>query len=564
MKLSFIQLFLIVAILITLNLISSGFFYRWDLTAERRYSISQVSQQTADSLESVLTVKVYLEGDFPAPLKRFADAVRTTLIELKVYAGSNLQYKFINPGKNPDLMKLFNEHGISPLPVNVRTSEMESSRQYVFPVAVVSYQGKDEYVDLIKGSSFPNGQVDLIRAEQDIEYKLVSAIKRLMTTEPRIVGLLRGQREFNRNVMAEWIQEMSQFYTILDVRADSGQSIAPSKRFLPDTIAQKLAGRGVDVLVVAQPDTAFSERTKYEIDQYLMRGGRILWIVDQEKVDVSNGPSLSIMRQLNLDDLFFKYGFKINYDLVQDVSCGRLDVIRGFNDGPVWSSEKWLYYPAVYNLPDHPINRNIDGLLLRYVSTIDTIPRNGVKFTPFVFTSAYSRTLNGNVMIDLNKELTNPPPVEVFRYKGNKVVGLQLDGKFESLFAGRTPPVDTKAPNPPTAKFIAQNIFPTEMLVVSDGQIALPEDYRGRPGTMPLDNKTFLMNCLDLLMGNQAITQIRAKEVSIKQLHKETVVQNKILIQLLNVLFPVILILLFGIARHQLRVRENQKKAVIT
>ncbi|MCS7074370.1 MAG: Gldg family protein, partial [Bacteroidia bacterium] len=383
-------------------------------------------------------------------------------------------------------------------------------------------------------------------------------IQRITTQNPRVVGILRGKKEYSADKIAELLTEIKLFYTVLDITLKDSVEIPSSKKFLPKEIQETLRGEGIDVLLVIQPDTAFSEREKYELDQYIMRGGRILWVLDNQKVDLKNGPTLSMFRNLNLDDFFPNYGLKLNYDLVQDISCGMIDVIQGFNNGPVWSAEKWLYYPMIYEQTDHPVCKNVDALLFRYANSIDTLPRPNIRHEVLVRSSQFSRTVQGQVYIDINELLNNPPPISTFKNSGRKILAAAVSGQFRSLFSGREVPTDKLYPHQPKSIFLEQNKIPTKLILVADGQMALGNDYRGRIEFMPFDNKTFLINCIDYLMEKEALTELRAKDLKIRTLDKEKVKENVLLIQIINVVLPVVLVIGFGLVRFYVRKKRNE------
>jgi len=564
-----LQTALLIGVLFLANLVGDSYFFRVDLTKEKRYSLSDFSKRTADTLDRILTAKVYLEGEFPAPIKRFRDAVKTTLIEMKVYADENIQYQFIDPSNNTDLIRSFAERGVQPIPVNIRESETETGQKFIYPVVILTYNGKDELVDLFKGAGMPGGEINLLKAEAELEYKLVSAIRRLMREKKQLVGLLNGQGEYTPNEIAEWVSELKNFYTVLDINVKHGDPIPATKKDMPDSLKDKIKGEGIDVLIVTQPDTAFTEREKYEIDQFLMRGGKILWVLDQQNVNIQNGPSLSSLRKLNLDDLFMNYGFKINYDLVQDRAMrGSLDVVVGMNNGPVFKSFPYLYYPMVqifmkppeYKDLNHPVCKNLDAVLMRYANSIDTLKRQGVQHQVIMTSSPLSRAMKGQIFMDLNEILGNPPPADVFRNKGNKILGLCTEGIFKSVFVGRQQPTDTATPVPSPPVFLSENVYPTKMIILADGDLPLGNEVRMRREYIPLDNKTLLMNCVDYLAGEGSMTEIRAKDVKRRELDREKIKNNKVLIQAGNVAAPVILLLLFGMIRYYVRKQRYRKK----
>jgi gliding-associated putative ABC transporter substrate-binding component GldG len=541
-----IQAAMLVAILIVVNLLASGFFFRLDLTQEKRYSLSDYSKNTLDSLNRYLSVKVYLEGEFPPRIQRFKQAVKDMLTEMKVYGGTLIQYEFIDPTGNDELMQSFVDKGIAPITLNIRNSQTSEGRQYIFPVAVFSYDGREEMVDLFKGSvDYTSGEPSPLKAEANLEYKLIHAIKRLTQGSKKVVGVLRGHGEIGEEKTREWMRELANLYIPVEVNVQKGEAISPS----------------ISVLIVLQPDSAFTEREKYEIDQYLMRGGKILWLLDQQDVNLHyQAETLSRLRQLNLDDLFMKYGFKVNYDLVSDLNCSTIElVIPNPNAPPTFSSQRWIYYPLLTQLADHPITRNLSAVKLRYASSIDTFSTPELRFVPLLVSSPYSRVQSGNVFVDLNQSIRNPPRPEELRGKGNRVMALLAEGQFHSLFEGREVPVDALAQQMPTAKFLRRNVSDTRMIVVGDGQVAVGEDVRGKIDFMAFDNKAFLLNCLDFLLGGESLIHIRAKDIQYHSLDLKKVKGNEWNIRLINLVLPVLVILFWGIIRQRIRMHRNRK-----
>jgi len=558
MKNYFIKSAIVFALLLVLNFIADQFFFRWDLTKEKRNSISELNIETMKNLKKIVTVKVYLEGDFPPALERLSNAIRNVLYEMEAYSDGYLHFTFIDPSDNKALQKQFQEKGFSPIPLNIKEENIEA-RKYIYPVIVVNYGEKEEWIDIFKNAYFPNGMANLLKAETDIEYKLVSAIRRIIAEYKPTIGFLTGHNETPLKKMAELINELKNSYDIYEVNVKYGNSIPPSYLGLPDSLKKKFEGRtGLDVLLIVQPDSAFSEREKYEIDQYLMMGGKILWILDQNKVILDKQQTLSQPRHLQLDDLFFKYGFKINYDLIQDMSCGKIHLVADVNkQGGQFQSLNWIYYPMALRFKEHPVTRNLDAVLYRYASSIDTLSRNDLKFTPLILSSPLSRALNGNVLVDIN-EHTKPMPQNIFYNKGNKTLGLLIEGKFQSLFQGRDAPTDAFAKDKPTAPFISKNQQKTAMIVLSDGQLVEKDDHPYVP-YMPVDNKTLIQNSIDYLMGDEAISLVRAKEVEVRKLSKKAGKEHKFYIQLFNLITPLIFIVIFGMVRFYWRKKRFEK-----
>jgi gliding-associated putative ABC transporter substrate-binding component GldG len=487
-----------------------------------------------------------MEGEYPPKIQRFKEAVKDILIEMKIYGGKHIQFEFIDPSDNPELMQSFVDKGITPITLNIRKSTTSEGRQYLFPVAVLNYEGREEVVDLFRGAvDYASGEPSPLRAEQQLEYKFIHALRRLTQGSKKIVGILKGHQETPNNYIQELSHDLSNLYIPIEVETHTGESISPS----------------VAVLCIFQPDTAFSERDKYEIDQYLMRGGKILWLLDQEEVNLHYAAEgMTRLRNLNLDDLFMRYGFKINYDLIQDLNCSTMElVIPNPNAPPTFTAQPWIYYPLITALAEHPITRNLEAIKLRYVSSIDTYSRPNIRHIPLMLTSRYSRSLPGQLFVDLNQAIRQPPPPEALNGKGRKLVGTLIEGRFESLFQNRDIPVDAIAQEPPTARFLPRNVQDTRMIVVGDGQVAIGEDVRGKVDFMAYDNKTFILNAIDYLLGGESLINIRAKDLQYRALDLQKVKGKENLIRILNLGAPLLLLILFGWSRAWRRGIVNKK-----
>ncbi len=549
-----LQLFLIAGLLIAGNLILSSFFVRIDLTQEKRYSLADITLQTAEELEVPMTITVYLEGDFPPNIREFQEAIRTTLLEIKQYAGSDFAFNFVDPSKSPELLEVFRERGFAPIPVKVRLSTTETKEQYMWPILVLRYRDRDLYVDLLKGTAVmtPQGpNVNFAKAESDLEYKITSAMRSISRERGGLVALLQGHGEVPVEDLSGLGTAISNQYTVgqLNLSQVPNYEISPS----------------IDVLVVLQPTRPFSERDKYEIDQYLMRGGSILWVLDLQEVNLNlyrNQSTLTQLRELNLDDMFMNYGFKLNYDLIQDLECEATEVFQP--ESRSFASKKWIFSPLALQFPEHPIARNVDAALMRYTSSIDTFPQSGVRKSVFMTSSRYSRTVEGSRFIDLNQYLQNPPPNRLFN-RGPFITGLLAEGIFKSLFVGRRAPVDSLAPNQPNAMFGPQNNpeAPGTMAVISDGEFMLGKNFREeRSPRLPYDNLTILMNAIDYLAGDPTLSQIRSKDVVVRRLDREKVVDNQAWIRVLNLGLPILAVVLFGLFRGLIRRRKNERLRV--
>ncbi len=548
-----VQGLLTIAVLIVLNLIASAFFLRIDLTKEKRYSLSEVSIQTVDSLQYPMYVTVFLEGDFPPNIREFQDALETNLQELSQYSHGNLNFEFVDPSNNRELLKDFQSKGFDPVPVKVRVNATETKMQLMWPLAVFRYREREQYVDLLRGATLPDNSVDFPQAESDLEYKVVSTMRNLTRERRGIVGLLRGHGEWNNEEVNELGAELANSYNLVDYNQRgkyAGEAISPE----------------ISVMLILQPKGAFSERDKYELDQYLMRGGRLLFVLSPEVVDMDmfqKRSTLTDLRDWNLDDLFLKYGFKVNYDLVQDFVNESTDVFIESGSGGTFASQKWPFYPLVRSFPRLPMTRNVEGVLLRYPSSIDTLHRPFISHSVFLTTSPRSRKLDGRQFIDLNEVMQSPPPQSLYN-KGPQIVGDVAEGLFTSLFTGRQAPVDSFAPQPPTVMFGQQNnpLAPGAVAIISDGNFVRPRFFRGDYTYMPYDNKALVLNLVDYLAGDEALTRIRSKEVVVRSLDQEKIHDHSSLLRYLNLLLPVVLVVAFGFIRAWWRKRKNERKKI--
>lgn len=558
---AFLQFLTLVAALVLLHFLGQRYFFRLDLTAEKRYTLSEGTQKLLTQLPQAVYVTVYLEGDFPYPIQRYRQAIATLLAEMHARAPKPFNYTFVNPAKNPPVLQSFKARGIQPIPINVRVSQTETRRQYMYPIAVVQSGQREVWVDLVKGNLAPSGEINLLEAEQEVEYKIAAALRQIVVfNEKPLLGLLQGHGEYTLEQLPQLRAEVERFYRVLPVRVREGQSLAPAKAYLPESLQKRLTGDGYAAILVIGPDSAFTEREKYELEQYLLRGGRILWLLDHHRINLSESSALTQLRELNLDDLFFRWGWRPGYDLVQDFSCGYIEVIRGYYNGPLWGAEKWLYYPILYIFPPHPITRTVDAVLYRYAGSVDTLSRPGLQHTILAVSSPLSRPVKGTQIIDINLTLKNPPSPEAFRGKGFRPMAVLTEGLFTSVFADREPPTDAYAPEPPTARFLPRSGLPGKALWITDGELALPAEVQGKAADyVPLDNLTFLLNCIDYLTGEISLTQVRSRSVQIRRLDPAFVRAHALGIQIFNLGAPLLLMVGFGVGLYFWRRYRYQK-----
>ncbi len=555
-KKDFTQLIIVIVAIIIINILSQFAFTRIDFTKEKRYTISNISTQILQNLKEPVKVTVYLEGDFPSGFKRLRSATKDLLIDYKAYAGSNLTYEFIDPvtGENQqqqqNTLDQLSQKGIEPTNLSVKT-ESGLTQKMIFPAAIVSYKGKEIPVKLLQTRTGLSPEEVLNNSIQNLEYAFSSAIKKVSSGGKPRVGFTEGNGELDDMHLQDAMKSLSDGY-------EAGRINLSQITY--DGI-QKLK-----VMVIAKPEIQFSELEKYKIDQFLMKGGKVIWSLDQVNADLDSmrsskkGEQLAFQKKLNLDDQLFTYGIRINYDLIGDMNCGQIPVSTGEVGGQAQiQMVPWLFYPIIMPVSQHPMIKNLDGIKTEFISTIDTIATKNVKKTILLTTSPYNRELETPTIISLNMIEDTPDPK---RFQSTpKPVCVLLEGSFKSNFLNRPIPEGTNFPVASINKSVN-----TKMLVFSDGDVFKNEVSTKDGSVFPLGydkynqqtygNKTFLLNALDYLTDDSGLITLRTKEIKLRLLDKGKLVAEKTKWQLINTLLPLIMLIVFGIFQHIYRKRK--------
>jgi ABC-2 type transport system permease protein len=555
-KKDFTQLMIVIVAIIIINILSQFAFTRIDFTKEKRYTISNISTQILQNLKEPVKVTVYLEGDFPSGFKRLRSATKDLLIDYKAYAGSNLTYEFIDPvtGENQqqqqETLDQLSQKGIEPTNLSVKT-ESGLTQKMIFPAAIVSYKGKEIPVKLLQTRTGLSPEEVLNNSIQNLEYAFSSAIKKVSSGGKPRVGFTEGNGELDDTHLQDAMKSLSDGY-------EAGRINLSQITY--DGI-QKLK-----VMVIAKPETQFSELEKYKIDQFIMKGGKVIWSLDQVNADLDSmrrsrkGEELAFQKKLNLDDQLFTYGIRINYDLIGDMNCGQIPVSTGEVGGQAQiQMVPWLFYPIIMPVSLHPMVKNLDGIKTQFVSTIDTISTKNVKKTILLTTSPYNRELETPTIISLNMIEDTPDPK---RFQSTpKPVCVLLEGSFKSNFLNRPIPEGTNFPVASINKSVN-----SKMLVFSDGDVFKNEVSTKDGSVFPLGydkynqqtygNKTFLLNALDYLTDDSGLITLRTKEIKLRLLDKGKLVAEKTKWQLINTLLPLIMLIVFGIFQHIYRKRK--------
>ena len=542
-----IQLLAIIVVIAIVGYFSSIWYFRIDLTSEKRYTLSNTTQEILSNLQGEVYVQVYLEGDMPIGLKKMRTAIAEMLDEFRVRSKRNLSFEFINPSEETDINsrnKLYEElYNKGLQPINVQSSDEEGgkSQKIVFPGAILNYNGLEMPLNLLKSNPNLRASENLNRSIEGLEYELVRAIKTLSSDTIFKIAFIEGHGELYEPEVEDASKELSRYYTI-----DRGV-IGGNPGVLDDYKA----------VVIAKPTEKFSEADKLILDQYLMNGGSLLWLIDPVMVDkdslINSSVTLAFIQHINLDDQLFKYGVRINPTLIQDIQCARIPINTAIvGNPPQYTPVPWLFFPLLQG-QNHSISRNLNLVKSEFASVIDTISGNGnTRKTVLLSSSSYSKTFGVPNLINLN-DVKKPPPESEFTQE-NIPVAILVEGNFESAFKNRM----VSSIIPGIGDQFVENGKPARMIVVSDGDI-IRNDVRiqgDKVIAMELGkdmltqqtygNKDFIVNCVNYLVDDPGLMELRSRELRIRLLDKNKISSKRLLWQLINTLLPIVIIVIFG------------------
>lgn len=541
--------------IISIGIISSIAFTRFDFTTEKRFTISKISRGILDSLPKEVKVTVYLQGDnFPAGFKRLQGATRDMLNDLQAYSHGKLQFNFADPLKglsNDQQQQTIQDlvsRGVEPTNLSVKTDN-GLTQKLIIPFAMVAADGKEIPVKLLLTRIGLSDAEQLNNSIQNLEYAFSSAIKKVTSGGKPRIGFTEGHNELTDVQLNDAMKSLS----------DGFETDRLDLRTIPFSLLEK-----IKLLVIPKPDKPFTELEKFKLDQFVMRGGRVLWIIDQVSAELDSlrghgGEQLSFNKQLNLDDQLFVYGVRINYDLIADMNCAQIPVATGNVGGQAQiQNVPWLFYPVLVPLSKHPVVKNLDGIRTEFISTIDTIGSKGTKKTILLTSSPYNKKFNTPYMLSLQALEQEPDPKTFLNPP--KTVGVLLEGKFKSDFINRPLPegLKEKIESLPESKS-------TKMIVISDGDVFKNQvGNDGSPFPLGYDhytqqsygNKNLLLNIADYLTDDSGLIALRTKEIQIRLLDRARIRSEKLYWQVINNVIPLAFVLIFAIFQHYIRKRK--------
>lgn len=558
-------------IIIVVNIIASFIYTRFDLTSEKRYTLSDTSKEVLKNLDDYVYFRIYLEGEFPAGFKKLRKETKEMLDEFRAYS-KFVDYDFINPSESNDAAernetyKLLYQSGLNPTELSIQTKD-GAQQIVIWPCALVSYKDKEFPLDLLDTQVGKSSEAALNNSAQNLEYKFISAIKDLSQNKKPKIAFIEGHGELNENEVYDITQSLSKKYNVQRVAIN--EQITALNRRSENRDSSILITSNYDAIIIAKPTKPFSEKDKFIIDQYVMRGGKVLWLIDPVFATMdslqSSESTMGNSLNLNLDDMFFKYGLKLNKNLLLDYNSAAIALRTGQMGGQAQIEYfRWYYFPLLNAASNSNIVKNINPIKADFVSSIDpVISDSDVQKIPLLKTSDYTKVSAAPVFISLSM-LRQAPDQRMFSQKGQNVAYL-LKGKFESLYANRMTSgiMESKEIGFKTSS------EPTAMIVIADGDIIRNQFHipKGYPLPLGFDqytqitygNKDLIENAVSYLVDGEGLIGIRSRELKIRLLDMNKVNDNAMAWQIINVVVPSTIVIMFGFILSLIRKRKFTK-----
>jgi ABC-2 type transport system permease protein len=559
---STVNILILTGIIILINIISQFYFSRIDLTKDKRYSLSDISKKQLKNLDDIIFIRVYLDGELPAGFRMLRESTKEILDEFVAYGGKKIEYEFIDPSsahsnqEKREIYKQLSEQGIEPLNLEVVSSKDKKTQKIIFPGAIVTYKNKSVSLSLLQQQMGVEPDVVINNSIISLEYQFMNAFRKLTAPRKLKIAFIEGHGELDERHSWDIFRSLSDFYDVERVN-------------LPRTKVGYL--NLYDLIVIAKPDSVFNKLEKYKIDQFVMKGGKVLWLIDKLAADMDsldeNGVTTTMEFPIDLDDILFHYGVRINSDLVQDLQCHLIPVIinKGSNQQDF---RPWTFYPLVVSLSSNPIVNNLNAVWFRFANSIDTVGSPNIKKTILLQSSYNCRLLPNPVMISIQQisEQVN----EAMYQSGPKNLAVLLEGTFTSIYRNRISPQTLESGDYGKFKEVSK---PTKMIVISDGDVISNMVSKIREQTYPLGydrytnqsfgNKTFVLNCIDYLIDNSGVMQLRTKHFQLRLLNKSKIKTQKLEWQVINMGVPVLFIILFGFIYSYIRKQKYSVKKTL-
>ncbi|MCD6367328.1 MAG: gliding motility-associated ABC transporter substrate-binding protein GldG [Bacteroidales bacterium] len=562
-----IEFTFLVVILVLLNVISPYLSFRWDLTAEKRFTLNNSTKKILSDVDDMIYLKVYLDGEMPPGFKRLQNSLKEMLDEFRIYAKDNLQYEFINLDKLKDkkekdnIYKQLYQQGLDPVNVYNKDDKGANTQQILFPGAIISFKNKQLPINFLNQSINKTPEENLNNSVQDLEFNLISSLHKLQTSHAKTIAFIEGHGEWPADDVADLMISLSQNYIIKRV-----------------TINKQI--KAIDTyyaIVIAHPDSVFNKFDLFIIDQYIMKGGKVLWVVDgtsatMDSLSFRNTTiALDKIDNNNIGKMLFHYGVRVNANLIQDLQCAYIPInIAVAGAPPKFDPRPWLYSPLTVPVNSNPISRNLNLIKGEFTSSIDTVGDDpNIQKTVLITTSKYTRLINAPVQVDL-AIVAQKPDANLFLLSYVPVAAM-VEGKFRSFFEFHLEP---EFENNKLIHFIKES-KPTKMIVVGDADMIRNQtrNVNGKTVPYPLGfdrysgqtygNKNFFLNAINFLLDDDGLINTRSREIKLRVLDKTYIDKNYSLVQMLNLILPLIILAVFGIfyfflTRKKFKIRTKQ------
>ena len=536
-------LFLIIG-LIAINIVNQSFYQRFDLTENQRYTLSETTKTILSKIDKPLFISVYLEGDFPSEFKRLQVETLQYLEELAA-KNSNIIINFENPDEQrEDLIK----RGMMPSQLTVE-EDGKLSEAIIFPWAEIKFGDQTKTISLLPTAIVTSQEEQLQKAIENLEYSFSNAISSVTQKEQKTIAFLSGNGQLADIYLISFLSKVSRKYKLAKFTLDS---VVKN----PQKTLQEL--NAFDLAIIAKPTQKFTTEEKFTLDQFIANGGKTLWMIDNVQADqdslMATGKMLAYPRDLDLTDLLFSYGIRINTTLIKDLYAAKIALATGkVGNQTQFQNLDWFYHPLVSGNPNNAITKNIAPVRLQFANQIDTL-KNNIKKTPLLMSSPLTQKIGTPTIIELQSIADEP--LEQEYVSGNQLFAVLLEGNFKSAYKNRIKPFETS--------LFKENASNNKMIVISDGDIAKNQVLKGKPTDLSRDkwtneefgNKDFLLNSVDYLLDDTGLIELRNKTLKISVLDKQKAYKERAFWQFLNVAFPLILLFTFGFIFNYLRKRK--------
>lgn len=534
----------LLVVLTLLNIGSQSYYKRIDLTSDHRYTLAPITKEVILNVNKELIITIYLEGDFPSEFKRLQIETRQFLEELSS-ENSFIKTQFIRPDNQRErLIKA----GMIPSQLTVKENG-KLSNTIIFPWAEITYKNKTTIVSLLSNGMIQTQEDQLETAVENLEFSFVSAIHKLQEQKQKKVAILSGNGELQDIQLYSFLSEITKKYRLAKFTLDSVER-NPTKSVKD---LQKF-----DLAIIAKPTKLFSEKEKLVLDQFIINGGKTLWMLENVQADTDSlyngGKMLAYPRDLNLTDFFFSYGLRVNATLIQDLYAAKIPLATGnIGNKPQFQNLNWFYHPLVSGNPMHAITKNITPVRLRFANQIDTI-QNNLKKTPLLMSSMLTKKTGTPAIIEL-ESIAEEPKEEEYS-SGFNIFSLLVEGDFNSMYAKRIKPFELNN--------FRKKSKHNKMIIISDGDIGRNQIKKGKPFDLAEDkwtgeqfgNKEFLLNSVDYLLDDTGLIELRNKNLKINLLDKKRAFDERTFWQFINIVMPLLILIIFGCMFHYLRKRK--------